>query len=245
MNSHKDKDTAATQDSDTSSKQSRLISKILSPALKLFLRSQVERVSQLEVKISGSDRSFLMGNIPHVSISASQVVYQGLYLAQIQLVGEGIRTNLRQILKGQPLRLVEPVLVSGELLLQQTDLNASLQSPLLSNALTELLQMLVPASHQLEGSVSWDKISVTPEKVILSGTLANSNRTTELLLRFGLQLLSSHELQLIQPQLQISPDGHLEKLENFPLDLGSQVDLQELSLHSGQVVCRGSTTVMP
>lgn len=221
------------------------ISKLLSPALKLFLRSQVERVSHLKVEISGSDRSFLKGNIPRVSISASQAVYQGLHIAQIQLVGEDIRTNLRSILKGQPLRLLEPVIVSGELLLEETGLNASLHSPLLSNALTELLQMLIPASHRLEDRVSWDKISVTPEQLILSGTLTNSSRTTGLLLHCGLQLLSSHELQLTQPQLQISPDVRLEKLENFPIDLGSQVDLQELALHSGELVCRGSITVMP
>ena len=221
------------------------ISQLLSPALKLFLRSQVERVSHLEVKISGSDRSFLKGNIPGVSISASQAVYQGLHIAQIQLVGEDIRTNLRSILKGEPLRLVEPVIVSGELLLEETGLNASLHSTLLSNALTELLHMLIPASQPLKGEVSWDKISVTPEQLILSGTLTSSSITTGLLLRCGLQLLSSHELQLTQPQLQISPDVRLQKLENFPIDLGSQVDLQELTLHPGELVCRGSITVMP
>ena len=170
------------------------ISQLLSPALKLFLRSQVERVSHLEVKISGSDRSFLKGNIPGVSISANQAVYQGLHIAQIQLVGEDIRTNLRSILKGEPLRLVEPVIVSGELLLEETGLNASLHSTLLSNALTELLQMLIPVSYPLKGEVSWDKISVTPEQLILSGTLTNSSITTGLLLRCGLQLRSSHEL---------------------------------------------------
>jgi hypothetical protein len=105
--------------------------------------------------------------------------------------------------------------------------------------------MLIPASQPLKGEVSWDKISVTPEQLILSGTLTNSSRTTELLLRCGLQLLSSHELQLTQPQLQISPNVRLEKLENFPIDLGSQVDLQELTLHPGELVCRGSITVMP
>ena len=168
-----------------------------------------------------------------------------MHIAQIQLVGEDIRTNLRSILKGELLRLVEPVIVSGELLLEETGLNASLHSTLLSNALTELLQMLIPVSYPLKGEVSWDKISVTPEQLILSGTLTSSSIKTGLLLRCGLQLLSSHELQLTQPQLQISPDVRLEKLENFPIDLGSQVGLQELTLHPGELVCRGSITVMP
>ncbi len=226
-------------------KQSRLISKVLSPAVKLWLRSQVERVSHLEVKISGSDRQILTGNIPLVLISASNAIYQGLHLTQIQLVGECIRTNLQQVLRGRPLQLLEPVLVSSELLLQEADLNASLQSSLLSAALTELVQMLLPTSYPLNGQVSWHKITLASEELTLSGSLVDSHSTIPLLLNCGLQLVSCHELQLTQPQLQISPDVSLEKLENFQIDLGSQVNLQELTLHPGQLVCRGSITVMP
>lgn len=235
------KPTAAT----VSSKQSRLISKVLSPALRLWLRSLVEQVSDLEVKISGSDRQILMGNIPNVSIRANQAVYQGLHLEQIHLVGNGIRTNLSQVLRGQPLRLVEPVLVYGELLVQQAGLNASLQSSLLSTALTDLLQMLLPKDYSLDGQVKWHKITIDTEQLILSGTLTHSSSTMPLSLRCGLQLLSCHELQLTYPQLQIYPDVLLEKLENFNIDLGLHVDLQELTLHPGELVCRGGITVMP
>jgi len=83
-------------------------------------------VSNLEVKI-WNDRQICNG-IPRVSILAHHAVYQGLHLTQIQLVGEGIRTNLGQGLRGQPATL-EPVPVFGELLLQESALNASLQSP--------------------------------------------------------------------------------------------------------------------
>jgi len=82
-------------------------------------------VSNLEVKISGNDRQILHGTIPRVSILAHHAVYQGL--RKIQLVGEGIRTNLGQVLRVS-LRLLEPVPVFGELL-QESALNASLQSP--------------------------------------------------------------------------------------------------------------------
>jgi hypothetical protein len=228
-----------------SSKQSRIISKVLSPAIRLWLRSQVERVSHLEVKISGGDRQILSGSIPRVSISASNAVYQGLHLTQIQLVGEGIRTNLGQVLKGQPLRLLEIVPVAGELLLQESDLTASLQSPLLSNALTELLEMLLPESYQIEGQVSWHKIVIDPDQLILSGTLVDSSSTKPLFLRSGLQLASCHELQLTQPQLQTSHDLLLKELENFKLDLGPEVNIQELTLTTGQMLCRGSINVIP
>ncbi len=143
------------------------------------------------------------------------------------------------------MQLLEPVLVSSELLLQEADLNASLQSSLLSAALTELVQMLLPTSYPLNGQVSWHKITLASEQLTLSGSLVDSHSTIPLLLKCGLQLASCHELQLTQPQLQISPDTSLEKLENFQIDLGSQVNLQELTLHPGQLVCRGSITVMP
>jgi len=39
------------------------------------------------------------------SILAHHAVYQGLHLTQIQLVGEGIRTNLGQGSQGQPATL--------------------------------------------------------------------------------------------------------------------------------------------
>lgn len=226
-------------------KQSQLISKVLSPAVRLWLRSQVEHVSHLEVKISGSDRQILNGHIPHMSVSACQAVYQGLHLDQIQLVGEGIRTNLRQILQGQPLRLLEPVIVYSELLLQEADLNASLQSSLLSNALNELLQMLLPESYLLEGQVSWHKMAIEPEHLTLSGSIADAGSAKQLSLRCGLQLHSGREILLTQPQLHISPSVYLEKLDDFRLDLGPQVDLQKLSSHLGHLVCCGRITVMP
>ncbi len=230
-------------DKDATPKQSRLISKVLSPALKLFLRSQVEQVSHLEVKISGGNRQIFTGSIPQVSIWANHVIYQGLHLAQVQLVGNGIRINLGQVLKGQPLRLVEPVLVYGELLLHEADLNASLQSRLLSDGLTELLQMLLPANYSLKGQVSWRKITLASNHLTLIGDLGDYSRKMSLLLRCGLQLVNCHELQLTQIQLQ-TPDINQEKLD-LSIDLGSQVNLQELTLHPGKLVCRGSITVMP
>lgn len=228
---------------DTSPLGSRLIGKVLSPALKLFLRSQLEQVSHLEVKIIGSDRQIFTGSIPQVIIWANHAIYQGLHLTQVQLVGNGICINLGQVLKGQPLRLVEPVLVYGELLLHQADLNASLHSRLLSDGLTELLQLLLPANYSLNGQVSWRKITLASNHLTLIGDLATSSRKMSLLLSCGLQLVDCHELLLTQIQLQ-APDINQEKLD-LSIDLGSQVNLQELTLHSGKLVCRGSITVMP
>jgi hypothetical protein len=222
-----------------------LIGKVLSPALWLFLRSQVEQVSHLEVQIAGSDRQILSGSIPSLSIFADRAVYKGLHFAKVRLVGEGMRTNLGQVVRGQPLQLLEPILVAGEVVLWETDLNASLQSKLLSTALTELLQRLTPTSDAWSGKIDWDRIAIAPEGLLLQGTLVKSDRAVPLILKSGLQLSNCHELLLTQPQLQISSNSSWEKLEDHAIDLGSHVDLQELALRSGQIVGRGSITVMP
>ena len=231
------------QTSDINSKR-QLISKVLSPAVRLWLRSLVEQVSDLEVKISGSDRQILTGNIPHISILACQAVYQGLHLDQIQLAAESIRINLGQILRGQPLRLLEPVITSADLLLQESGLNASLQSSLLSGALTQLLQMLIGESYPLDKQLDWHKITIEPEHITLSGSMVDDSNAMQLSLHCGLQLHSSHEILLTHPHLNIFPSVHLE-LNDFRVDLGPQVDLQELTLHPGYLVCRGRITVMP
>ena len=218
---------------------------MLSPALWLFVRSQVEQVSHLEVQIASSDRQILSGSIPRLSIFADRVVYKGLHFAKIRLMGEGMRTNLRQTIRGQPLQLLEPMAVSGEAMLRETDLNTSLQSDLLSTALTELLLKLTPNNNAVRGQVDWNKIAIAPESLLLQGNLVNSSHTTPITLKCGLHLSSCHELLLTQPQLQISSSSLWEQLEDYAIDLGSHVNLAELTLQTGQIVCRGSITVMP
>ena len=105
-----------------------LISKVLSPAVKLWLRSQVEQVEHLNFKINGQDRQILRGYIPVVSLDSSKAVYQGLHLGDIQLQGTNIRINIGQVLRGKPLRLLEPIWLKGEVYLTTDDLQASLSS---------------------------------------------------------------------------------------------------------------------
>jgi hypothetical protein len=100
-------------------------------------------VDDLQFQLQGGDRQILTGHIPGISIQASNAIYQGLHLSRIGLEGSNIRVNLGQVIKGQPLRLLEPVPVTGELLLKEGDLQASLRSTLLSNALSELLGTLL------------------------------------------------------------------------------------------------------
>lgn len=235
------------------SKKSRVISQVLSPAVQLWLRSQVEQVESLQFKIQGGDRQILSGHIPMVSIAASRAVYQGLHLSQLQLEGTSIRVNLSQVIKGKPLRLLEPVPVEGELLLLGSDLQASLQAPLLSNALTELLTTFLKsngATNSLDtlkdGQISWQNVDIDRGQLTLSGTLTDTaGQTTPVVIRAGLQLATPQILRLHPLQIQLSSISSSVNLDGFQVDLGSEVDLEELALTPGQLTCRGRLTVLP
>ena len=224
-------------------KPSRLIGNILSPAIELWLRSQVQQVANLKVQIEGKSRQILTGNIPGVSIVASDAVYQGLHVAEIQLYATGILINLGQVIKGQPLKLLEKVPVTGKLQLQQADINASLRSPLLSNALTELLLKLAPqAANQ---PVRWDKVIVNDGQIRLCATIDPDSRSRQqIILQAGLKLSTSQELEIIQPTIEI-PGVSLTNLDSFKVDLGAEVALEELTLHPGKIICRGKINVLP
>ena len=121
-----------------------MINKVISTAVKLWLRSQVNKAEDLQVTITGSNRQILKGYIPEVFLTCSKGVYQGLHLSQIELTGTNIAFNVTEVVKHRkPLKLLEPVLVDITVLLAAVDLQASLASSLLSDGLTDFLSSLL------------------------------------------------------------------------------------------------------
>ncbi|NEP14005.1 MAG: DUF2993 domain-containing protein [Symploca sp. SIO2C1] len=234
-------------------KQSRIVSKVLIRALELWLKSQVEQVEALELEIFGGNRQILTGHIPSVSLAASHAIYQGLHLSQIQLQGGSIRINLSQVIKGKPLRLLEPVPVEGQLLLLERDLQASLRSPLLSTALTDLVNtwLKCPGTSNLaqqlkDQQISWQQIELDTHRLTLKGTLTDASlQTVPVVIHAGIELATKSLLRLTSLQIQSHPEQPLLNLDDFELDLGSEVELDELTLTPGQLLCRGSLKVIP
>jgi hypothetical protein len=233
--------------------QREIISKVLSPALRFWLRSQVDATEELQVRIEGSNRQILSGYIPHVFLKGIRAVYQGIHLTQVQLEGENIRINIGQVLKGKPLQLLEPVRVTGEVRLEETDLNASLSSCLLSNAFTELLLTLLELSGQPQPNsilekyyLSWEKITLNTDKLTLSGTLTDAEGNVQpITFRAGLELVNRQTLRLHPIQIEILPQLFPIALREFQVDLGTDVELEKLSLEVGQLLCSGCLTVRP
>lgn len=233
------------------SPQSHLIPKILSPAVGFWLRSQVERVEELEFRIQGQDSQIVQGYIAGVSLNSRRTVYQGLQLGEVKLLGENIRINIGQILKGKPLKLLEPIRVQGEVELEEKDLNASLSSLIFSNALTELLIHLLEingiskSKEKLEKyQIKWEKINLKKSEFFLTGTITNNQEQIyPLTIHAGLELSNSQSLKINPIQVQVIPELSNLNLEEFVVNLGSDVELEQLNIEPGKLACLGRIVV--
>jgi len=242
---------------DSSAKSSRILSSVLTPALRLWLRSQVQQVDVLELQIQGGDRQLLGGYVPQVTVAAENAVYQGLHLSQIRLNGTNIRVNLGQVLRGKPLRLLEIVPVTGDAMITEADLNASLRSPLLAEAVSEFLVTLLRSGEAdlLDApaeSLNFDQMQIQlgAGQLTLSANLASASGTpTAIAIRTGLKVADGHQLQLVQPQwlphAQAKRGLLLDDLDGWAIDLGAEVRLEELAIESGKIACQGRVNVIP
>ncbi|HEY9838802.1 MAG TPA: DUF2993 domain-containing protein [Vampirovibrionales bacterium] len=223
---------------------------VLSRAVQLWLRSQVESVQELAVQINGGDRQILQGVIPQVSLSASSAIYQGLHLSTLELQGTGIQVNLGDILRGKSLRLQNPVSVVVRLHLTEPDLDASMRSPLLADAFTPLFFPLFAAafSWEAEPSLTWEGAAILSSEQTLTfrGNFKTPSHAAQpFLLRTGLHRITPSELHFVNPTIQILSDSAVMPLETVILPLGSDVAISELSFTERGLSCQAQLTVLP
>jgi hypothetical protein len=231
--------------SNTHNRKVRIITKVLTSAIKLWLRTQLSQVSHLEVQIKASDRQLLAGCIPGLSISASHAVYQGLFITQIELEAENIQLNVASILKGQPLQLSAVVPVVGKLVVEEHDLNNSLSSPLLANAINDVLVTVLPECSLNSKAITWRKITLDNQLLILNGIPISDPEGVFFNLYLGLELLNGQELQLTKVQIKTHQDVLLDRNSPYIINLGTDVDIREISLIPGQLSCYGRINVNP
>ena len=104
-----------------------VVSSVLIPIIKLWLRSQVEHIENLEIEIAGKSRQILSGDIPKATVTGVNVKYQGLAVTHIDLYAEAIHLNIGQILRGETLRLLDPICVTMDVDLSPADLQSCLK----------------------------------------------------------------------------------------------------------------------
>lgn len=227
----------------TKTEPKKLIAKVLSGALQLWLRSQVEGVESLKVHVGGGNRSLLKGSIPTVSVSARGVIYQGLHLSQVVLSSSGIHINLGQVLQGKPLQLLEAIEVDCDLQILASDLNASASSPLLANAIRGLLESRLPLT---EGTLENLQLGLNSDRLTLNADLmTDTDGAIALSLDSQLQRMSSTQLLLHDPYIKADPLISATVLESIPIELGTDVDIEDLSISEEQLTLRGKIWVNP
>ncbi len=233
-------------------KPNRFISKILSPAVRLFLRSQIEKAENLDFSIDAGNRDIFAGIIPLVRLSAHKAVYQGLHLSDVNLTALDISINLKEVMRGKPLKLLNPVLLSGQVFLEKSDIQTSLSSSLLSNALVDLLEIIIPDISNnsnlsiKDNKIIWEQIDLGDGEFKLGGTYTDvSGNKSSIMLRANLELIGSNQLKLTLLDLQFPPNFPTAKKNIFDLDLGTEVNIKEMNINSEQISAQVDLTVLP
>ncbi|MGK7919564.1 MAG: DUF2993 domain-containing protein [Trichodesmium sp.] len=238
------------QDKKSSQRKSRIVSRFLSPALQFWLKSQLEQIGQLKVKIEGGDRQILTGKIPEVSVTASDVIFRGLHLTKVELLATGIRINIGQIIKGKPLQILESFPIFCQIELLESDFNASLQSPLLAKAIIDFLTPLLPQNflENLDKPIEMydHKAEISIGKInLFTNFISKTNDNNSLTLDTEMKLSRTDELLLENLNLEVSQKPNYQFSDNIKVNLGSDVELEELILEYGQLSCRGKLIVNP
>ena len=223
----------------------KLITNVLTEAIKFWLRTQVSHIEQLQLDIQAGNRQILSGYIPSVSIVAEKAIYQGLHLSFIDLVAQNIRINIGSILKGEQLRLLEKVSVFCKLSQVEEDLSASLSSTLLSTALNDILAKFLWSDSLNNNSISWQKVQIKDNQLVINATIDEENNPQAVDICVGLNLLSTHELRIAPISVTSNTKTLFESSDGEYLDLGSDVEIQYLKLIPGKIICRGMINVNP
>lgn len=232
--------------------KSEIISHILTPAIKFWLRSQLQAVEDLNIEIHAGDKQILTGKINRVSLETSKAIYQGIHISKATVNTENIAINLGGILRGKPLKLLQPIFVNGQLLLTLDDLQTSLNSSLLHQGLIDLVHLLL--EHQkIEGykeilaqyQFNWQGIVLHNDKFIIKAILIdNQGKKTDLMLTSNLILKDDHTLLFNPIEINKISDLDIIIINDFEVDLGNDVELQQLILNPDKLSCVGKIKVV-
>lgn len=226
-----------------------MIGKLLSTAVKLYLRSQVKRVENLQVEIVGRDRQIFQGYIPQIFLSCTHAEYRGLCLSQVELNGSDIAFSLLEVVKKKPLKILEPIFVQIQLKIDAADLQASLDSPLFQSGLDDLWQMVLSAQTNILAewdcsTIKWTRIAIANNKLNLFGIHQGTfGEVKEVCLSTGIKLANNYTLCLHPLQI-VSESCLVDELEKeLKIDLGMDVAIEQLVVESQQILCTGKIKV--
>jgi LmeA-like phospholipid-binding len=227
-----------------SPKTSGIISSVLSSACAAWLRTQVSEVQELQVQIVAGDRQMLSGLIPSMTVAAHHIVYRGVALRQIELIAGEIAVNLKQIVRGKPLQLLQPVVLNANALMLGEDFHRSLAAPFVANALTELVKQILASSEQ-PWSITWQTAMIEDNRLCLAGQIQQDHSPSSISIQMGMELVNSRTLRFAPLLVSCPANFPGSDLEAYDLDLGDQFNLKALQLQAGELRCQGEILVNP
>ena len=244
-------------DDQTPKRSPGFIGKVLAPAVRLWLKSQTEHLEDLKLSIQAGDRQILSGKIPRIEASVVAAVYQGIHIRDLQLTAQEIQVNLGQVMRGKALKLLAAFPIDLKLSLSEEDLNRSLCTPMIQQAVTQFLMGILGST---DGS-SQNRLAITNLKaklqdgiIILCGNLPSSSgdaqgNTTEIAIRTGLQLTQPNKIALQNPvwlpHAKAKRGMAITELNGYEFDLGPGTSMTEVTIELGKISCVGRLTVLP
>ncbi len=244
-------------DDQTAKRSPGLIGKVLAPAIRLWLKSQTEHLEELKLSIQAGDRQILAGKIPRIEASVVAAVYQGIHIRDLQLTAQEIQVNLGQVMRGKALKLLAAFPIDLKLSLSEEDLNRSLCTPMIQQAVTQFLMGILGSadrSSQNRLTITNLKAKLQDDLIILSGNLPSSSgdaqgNTTEIAIRTGLQLTQPNKIALQNPvwlpHAKAKRGMAINELNGYEFDLGSGTSMTEVTIELGKISCIGRLTVLP
>jgi hypothetical protein len=214
---------------------------IIDTVLANTLRSQVQKVEQLAVRVDNTPNyQALQGKIDRVRISG-----QGIYpianvrIEKIELETDPINLDLRRLQqKNSSLAdaLRQPAAGALRLVLKETDINQALQSASVKDQIQTLINNLIPSREEL-GSINY-KLSqanfnfLNNNRVAISLQLetqreGNQPEAVNLDLEVGFKLVQGRKIELIEPVATLNGRRISSRiLKGFAEGISTQLDLK-------------------
>ena len=204
---------------------------ILENVVESRLRSQLEAVDELEVRIDNAPNyQILQGKAQGIRVASRGVEpIPDLRIAVLEFETEPIDLNLLRLRQEEAVELQQPLQGGVRLVLTETDLNQALQSPRLQ---TYLQQRLSRLSRRLERyEVLNPRVDLLDNnRVGVQLELAQSGeQTLTIALESGIEVFEGHRFRLIDPKGTI--DGRplsSRLLQGIAQGLSDRFDLQSL-----------------
>ena len=200
--------------------------KMLAGALRLWIRSQCDRLGSLELALNGSTWSLLRGRLDGVTLKARDACFQGLPLQSVELCSGPIAVDMKLLSPGQMLTLQQPFQVEGEVSFNGRQLNGALLAEpwrWLGDWMAEQLMGLSPL-----GSLRIDA-DLLELQVPVAAHLDPARR------RF--------RLNVEQGTLCFRPENADEPRTFLPMD--PAIRIEQVQLAAGQLALKGQASVTP